>query len=197
MELGQAWYDAGRLLEKKNTFHDFIDVTEGLVKQRYAARDKVFAEGASAGGLLVSVVATMRPDLYRGIIDWVPFVDVVTTMLDETIPLVTNEYAEWGDPKEKAAYDYMLAYSPYDNVKRQAYPALYVRTGLWDSQVQYFEPAKWVAKLRAMKTDRNLLVFETDMNAGHAGTSGRFEQIREEARAYAFMLYVLGGAVAR
>jgi oligopeptidase B len=118
-------------------------------------------------------------------------------MLDETIPLVTNEYAEWGDPKEKAAYDYMLAYSPYDNVKRQAYPALYVRTGLWDSQVQYFEPAKWVAKLRAMKTDRNLLVFETDMNAGHAGTSGRFEQIREEARAYAFMLYVLGGAVAR
>jgi oligopeptidase B len=167
------------------------------VKQRYAARDKVFAEGASAGGLLVSVVATMRPDLYRGIIDWVPFVDVVTTMLDETIPLVTNEYAEWGDPKEKAAYDYMLSYSPYDNVKHQAYPALYVRTGLWDSQVQYFEPAKWVAKLRAMKTDRNLLVFETDMNAGHAGTSGRFEQIREEARAYAFMLYVLGGAVAR
>jgi oligopeptidase B len=192
MELGQAWYDAGRLLNKKNTFNDFIDVTEHLVKQRYAARDKVFAEGASAGGLLVSAVATMRPDLYRGIVDWVPYVDVVTTMLDPTIPLTTNEYDEWGDPKEKAAYDYMLSYSPYDNVKAQAYPALYVRSGLWDSQVQYFEPAKWVAKLRATKTDKNLLVFETDMHAGHEGTSGRFEQIREEARAYAFMLYVLG-----
>jgi oligopeptidase B len=190
-ELGYDWYEHGRLLEKQHTFTDFIAATELLVANKYGAKDKVFAEGASAGGLLMGAIANMRPDLYRGIIAWVPFVDAVTTMLDESIPLVTNEYDEWGDPHEKAAYDYMLQYSPYDNVREQKYPALYVRTGLHDSQVQYYEPAKWVAKLRATKTDDNLLVFETDMSAGHAGKSGRFEAVREQARAYAFILYVL------
>jgi oligopeptidase B len=138
----------------------------------------------------MGAIANMRPDLYRGIVAWVPFVDVVTTMLDPTIPLVTNEYDEWGAPADKTAYDYMLSYSPYDNVGAHPYPALYVRTGLWDSQVQYYEPAKWVAKLRATKRDDRLLVLETDMHAGHEGASGRFEAIREYARAYAFMLYV-------
>jgi oligopeptidase B len=187
-ELGHAWYDGGRLLEKKHTFTDFIAVTEFLVAQKYAARDRVFAEGGSAGGLLVAAVANMRPDLYRGMIVWVPFVDVVTTMLDESIPLVTNEYGEWGDPREKAAYDYMLSYSPYDNVRAQAYPALYVRTGLHDGLVPYHEAAKWVAKLRATKTDTRPLVFEIDMHAGHRGVSGRYDAIREEARAYAFLV---------
>jgi oligopeptidase B len=194
-ELGDAWYEEGRLLDKKHTFEDFIAVTEYLVEHKYGNR--AYAEGASAGGLLMGAIANMRPDLYRGIVAWVPFVDVVTTMLDPTIPLVTNEYDEWGDPREKDAYDYMLSYSPYDNVGAHPYPAMYVRTGLWDSQVQYYEPAKWVAKLRAMKRDDNLLLFETDMNAGHEGASGRFDAIREYARAYAFMLYVDGGATAR
>jgi len=189
-ELGDAWYEAGRLLAKQTTFTDFIAVTEFLVARSYAARDRVFAEGGSAGGLLVAAVANMRPELYRGMIAWVPFVDVVTTMLDESLPLVTNEYEEWGDPREKEAYDYMLAYSPYDNVRAQAYPALYVRTGISDGLVPYHEPAKWVAKLRATKTDRNLLLFETDMNAGHVGVTGRYDSIREEARAYAFLLAV-------
>ncbi len=191
-ELGEAWYDAGRLLAKRNTFTDFIAVTEYLVGNKYAARDRVFAEGASAGGLLVTAVANMRPDLYRGMVVWVPFVDVVTTMMDPSIPLVTNEYDEWGDPSDKTAYEYMLGYSPYDNIRAQAYPALYVRSGLWDGLVAYYEPAKWVAKLRATRTDHHLLVFETDMHAGHQGVTGRYNQIREEARAYAFCLYVLG-----
>jgi oligopeptidase B len=192
-ELGDAWYEAGRQLAKQNTFTDFIAATELLVASKYAARDRVFAEGASAGGLLVGAIANMRPDLYRGLIAWVPFVDAVTTMLDPSIPLVTNEYDEWGDPAaDKATYDYLLAYSPYDNVRTQAYPAMYVRTGLHDSQVQYYEPAKWVAKLRSTKTDDHLLLLETDMSAGHAGKSGRFDAVREQARAYAFMLLVLG-----
>jgi oligopeptidase B len=192
-ELGESWYEAGRQLAKQNTFTDFIAATEFLVAEKYAARDRVFAEGASAGGLLIGAIANMRPELYRGLIAWVPFVDAVTTMLDPSIPLVTNEYDEWGDPSaDKAAYDYILAYSPYDNVRAQAYPAMYVRTGLHDSQVQYYEPAKWVAKLRATKTDDHLLVLETDMSAGHAGKSGRFDAVREQARAYAFMLLVLG-----
>ena len=194
-ELGQSWYDDGRLLAKKHTFEDFIAVTEYLIANKYGNR--AYAEGASAGGLLMGAIANMRPDLYRGIVAWVPFVDVVTTMLDASIPLVTNEYDEWGDPTDKTAYDYMLSYSPYDNVGPHPYPALYVRSGLWDSQVQYYEPAKWVAKLRATKRDDNLLVLETDMHAGHEGSSGRFEAIREYARAYAFMLYVDGGATAR
>jgi oligopeptidase B len=190
-EMGRSWYEDGKLMKKMNTFTDFIAVTEHLVAQRYARRDQVFASGGSAGGLLMGAIMNLRPDLYRGIVTQVPFVDVVTTMLDESIPLTTNEFDEWGNPKaSKAAYDYMLAYSPYDNVERKAYPALYVHTGLWDSQVQYFEPAKWVAKLRAMKTDRNLLLLNIDMTSGHGGASGRFDRLKQIARGVAFMLHV-------
>jgi oligopeptidase B len=191
-ELGRAWYDDGKLLHKKNTFTDFVDVTDYLVSERYAAKDKVFAMGASAGGLLMGAVANIAPEKYRGIIAHVPFVDAVTTMLDETIPLTSNEFDEWGNPKEKASYDYMLSYSPYDNVQAKAYPALLVTTGLYDSQVQYFEPAKWVAKLRATKTDRNPLLFKINMEAGHGGRSGRFERLGETATEYAFVLTLAG-----
>jgi oligopeptidase B len=191
-ELGREWYEAGRLLNKKNTFTDFIDVTRYLVAQGYGARDKVVAEGGSAGGLLMGAVANMAPEDYRVIVAYVPFVDAVTTMLDETIPLTTNEFDEWGNPKEKAYYDYMLSYSPYDNVEAKDYPAMLVFTGLWDSQVQYFEPAKWVAKLRATKTDDNPLIFSVDMAAGHGGKSGRYQQYLDTAREYAFILDVLG-----
>jgi len=191
-EMGRAWYEDGKLLRKANTFLDFIAATEYLASNRYGARDRVFAMGGSAGGLLVGAVANMRPDLYRGIVSFVPFVDVVTSMLDETIPLTTNEYDEWGNPTaSKASYDYMLSYSPYDNIKPQRYPAIYVRTGLWDSQVQYWEPAKWVAKLRATKLDDNPLLLDTNMTAGHGGASGRFDALREIARAYAFMITTL------
>jgi oligopeptidase B len=189
-ELGRAWYEAGKLMHKRNTFTDFIAVTEHLVANRYGARDQVFAEGGSAGGLLMGAIANLRPDLYRGVVAYVPFVDVVTTMLDETIPLTTNEFDEWGNPKDKAAYDYMLAYSPYDNVTAQAYPSMFVHTGLWDSQVQYFEPAKWVARLRATKTDGNLVAMYTDMTSGHGGASGRFDKLQLFARALAFALMV-------
>ncbi len=191
-ELGRKWYDEGRLLKKRNTFTDFIDVTEELVRKGYAARDKVCAQGASAGGLLMGAVANMAPERYRAIVARVPFVDVVTTMLDESIPLTTNEFDQWGDPREKTYYDYMLSYSPYDNVRTQDYPAMLVFTGLWDSQVQYYEPAKWVAKLRARKTDRNPLLLSVDMTAGHGGKSGRFQSYRETAREYAFLLWQLG-----
>jgi len=191
-ELGRQWFEDGRLLHKKNSFTDFIDVTGYLVQQRYAAKDKVFAEGGSAGGLLMGAVANMAPQDYRAIIAYVPFVDVVTTMLDESIPLTTNEFDQWGNPKQKIYYDYILSYSPYDNVRAQAYPAMLVFTGLWDSQVQYFEPAKWVAKLRAVKTDRNTLVFSVDMTAGHGGKSGRFQRYHDTAREYAFILGQLG-----
>jgi len=196
-EMGRKWYDAGRLLTKKNTFTDFIDVTEHLVARGYGARDKVFASGGSAGGLLMGAVVNMRPDLYRGITAAVPFVDVVTTMLDESIPLTTNEFDEWGNPKKAEFYEYMLSYSPYDNVAAQDYPAMLVTTGLWDSQVQYFEPAKWVAKLRATKTDANPLVFVTNMDAGHGGKSGRLRRYRETARDFSFMLQVLDETDAR
>jgi oligopeptidase B len=191
-ELGRQWFEDGRLLHKRNSFTDFIDCTTYLVEHGYGARDKVFAQGGSAGGLLMGAVANMAPQAYRGIIAYVPFVDVVTTMLDESIPLTTNEFDQWGNPKEKAYYDYMLSYSPYDNVTAQDYPAMLVFTGLWDSQVQYYEPAKWVAKLRAMKTDHHPLVFSIDMSAGHGGKSGRFERYRETAREYAFILGQLG-----
>jgi oligopeptidase B len=189
-ELGRAWYEAGKLMAKRNTFTDFIAVTEHLVAHKLGARDQVFAEGRSAGGLLVGAIVNLRPDLYRGVIAGVPFVDVITTMLDETIPLTTNEFDEWGNPKDKAAYDYMLSYSPYDNVTAQAYPSIYVHSGLWDSQVQYFEPAKWVARLRAIKTDDNLLVLDTDMSSGHGGASGRFDRLKQTARQLAFLLQV-------
>ena len=160
--------------------------------ERYAAADKVFAEGRSAGGLLMGAVANIAPNDYRGIIAGVPFVDVVTTMLDDSIPLTTNEFDEWGNPKVKTAYEYMLSYSPYDNVTAQAYPAMFVSTGLWDSQVQYYEPAKWVAKLRAMKTDDHPLIFSVDMSAGHGGKAGRYEQYLDTAREYAFVLDLIG-----
>jgi oligopeptidase B len=191
-EMGRAWYDAGRLLLKKNSFNDFVDVTRALVARGYAAKDQVFAMGGSAGGLLVGAVANMTPDYYRGIVAQVPFVDVVTTMLDDGIPLTTNEYDEWGDPQDRRYYDYMLSYSPYDNVRAQNYPAMLVTTGLWDSQVQYYEPAKWVAKLRTLKTDQNSLFLHVEMEAGHGGKSGRFQRYREIAREYAFILSELG-----
>jgi len=187
-ERGRRWYESGRLLQKRNTFEDFIDATRYLVSEGYADPRRVFARGGSAGGLLVAAVANMAPELYRAIVAHVPFVDVVTTMLDESIPLTTNEYDEWGDPGEKPFYDYMLGYSPYDNVARHDYPAMFVTTGLWDSQVQYFEPAKWVAKLRRMKTDGNLLVMRVNMEAGHGGKSGRFQHLHELAEEYAFVL---------
>jgi len=191
-EMGRAWYDDGRLLHKKNSFTDFIDVTHFLVAERYAAKDKVFAMGGSAGGLLMGAIANLSPQDYRGIVAQVPFVDVVTTMLDDSIPLTTNEYDEWGDPADGASYYYMLSYSPYDNVRAQAYPAMLVTTGLWDSQVQYYEPAKWVAKLRAFKTDRNPLLLHVDMDAGHGGKSGRFQRYRETAMEFAFILDRVG-----
>jgi oligopeptidase B len=191
-EMGRAWYDDGRLLHKKNSFNDFLEVTRMLVARGYAAKDKVFAMGGSAGGLLMAAVANMSPEDYRGIVAQVPFVDVVTTMLDDSIPLTTNEYDEWGDPRKREYYDYMLAYSPYDNVAAKAYPAMLVTTGLWDSQVQYYEPAKWVAKLRALKTDRNRLLLHVEMEAGHGGKAGRFQRYREIAMEYAFILDELG-----
>jgi oligopeptidase B len=196
-ELGRAWYDAGKLLNKTNTFTDFIDVTDFLVRQGYAAKDRVAAYGGSAGGLLMGAIANMAPQRYAAIYAAVPFVDVVTTMLDASIPLTTNEYDEWGNPADPQYYAYMLSYSPYDQVRAQDYPAIYVGTGLWDSQVQYFEPAKWVARLRAHKTDANPLLLRTQMQAGHGGKSGRFEKHRETAEWYAFVLDRLGVATAR
>ncbi|MBC6609565.1 S9 family peptidase [Hymenobacter sp. BT507] len=191
-EMGREWFENGRMLHKKNSFTDFIDCSEYLIKEKYTSPQKLFAMGGSAGGLLMGAVVNMRPDLYKGVIAAVPFVDVVTTMLDESIPLTTGEYDQWGNPNEQQYYDYMLSYSPYDNVKKQAYPNMLVTTGLHDSQVQYFEPAKWVAKLRTLKTDNNLLLLHTDMAAGHGGASGRFKSLHDTARQYAFMLLVLG-----
>lgn len=187
-EMGRPWYDDGRKLHKKNSFADFIDVTRHLVAERYAAKDKVFAMGGSAGGLLTGAIANLSPGDYRGIVAQVPFVDVVTTMLDDSIPLTTNEYDEWGNPTEREDHEYMLSYSPYDNVRAQDYPAMFVTTGLWDSQVQYYEPAKWIAKLRALKTDQNPMYLHVDMEAGHGGKSGRFQRYREIAMEYAFVL---------
>jgi oligopeptidase B len=186
-ELGRRWYNAGRLLNKWNTFHDFIDVTDYLVAHRYAHPNKVFASGGSAGGLLVGAVMNTAPEKYAGIVANVPFVDVVTTMLDESIPLTTLEYDEWGNPSDARYYAYMLSYSPYDNVKARAYPPLLVTTGYWDSQVQYFEPAKWVARLRELKTDNNVVLLHTNLEAGHGGKSGRYEHLHEIAREYAFV----------
>ena len=193
-EMGRAWYDAGKLLNKKNTFTDFIDVTRFLVEQGVAAPDRVAAYGGSAGGLLMGAIANMAPQDYRVILSQVPFVDVVTTMLDASIPLTTNEYDEWGNPEDAQYYDYMLSYSPYDNLTAQAYPATFVGTGLWDSQVQYWEPAKYVAKLRDVNTGTEPVVFRTNMDAGHGGKSGRFRRYREMAEMYAFALDRLGVA---
>ena len=191
-EMGRKWYEDGKMLNKKNTFLDFIACAEYLIKKGYTSSQKMFAMGGSAGGLLVGAVTNMRPDLWKGVIAQVPFVDVVTTMLDESIPLTTGEYDEWGNPNEKKYYDYMLSYSPYDNVEAKDYPAMLITTGLHDSQVQYWEPAKWAAKLRAMKTDKNPLYLKTEMDYGHGGASGRFEGYKEVALEYAFMLDELG-----
>ncbi len=191
-EMGRAWYEDGKLLKKQNTFNDFVDVTRELVRQGYAAKDRVAGSGGSAGGLLMGAVANQAPQDYRVMVAQVPFVDVVTTMLDASIPLTTNEYDEWGNPEQREYYDYMLKYSPYDNVAKQAYPALYVGTGLWDSQVQYWEPAKWVAKLRDDNTGHFPIVFRTNMEAGHGGKSGRFQRYHELAESYAFVLDQLG-----
>ena len=189
--LGRHWYDSGKMSYKQNTFNDFIDVTKALVSQGYGAKNKIFASGGSAGGLLMGAIVNQAPELYLGIGAHVPFLDVLTTMLDESIPLTTNEYDEWGNPNEYQAYQDILAYSPLDNISAQAYPHILVTTGLHDSQVQYFEPMKWVAKLREFKTDNNLLVFKTDMDAGHGGASGRFKSLREKALEMSFFISLL------
>ncbi|MGF1578597.1 MAG: S9 family peptidase [Gemmataceae bacterium] len=191
-EMGRQWYENGKLLKKKNTFTDFIDVAEHLIKHKYADPKRIFARGGSAGGLLMGAVLNMRPDLFTGVVADVPFVDVVTTMLDDTIPLTTSEYDEWGNPNVKKYYDYMLSYSPYDNVRKTDYPHILVTTGLHDSQVQYWEPAKWVARLRYRKTDDRMLLLKTNMAAGHGGASGRFERLREVAFRQAFLLRIAG-----
>ncbi|WP_413513853.1 S9 family peptidase [Myroides odoratus] len=191
-DMGRDWYEEGKLLVKKNTFSDFISCSEYVIEQGYTSKEHLFAEGGSAGGMLMGVIANERPDLYQGVIAQVPFVDVVTTMLDDSIPLTTGEYDEWGNPNEKEYYDYMLSYSPYDNVKAQAYPNMYISTGLHDSQVQYWEPAKWVAKLRDMKTNDKQLYFDINMDTGHGGASGRFESLKEVAKEFAFMFDLEG-----
>lgn len=189
-EMGRAWYDDGKMFNKINTFNDFIDCAEYLIEEQYTAPEHLYAMGGSAGGMLMGGIVNMAPKLFNGVIAAVPFVDVVSTMLDESIPLTTNEFDEWGNPKEKASYDYMLSYSPYDQVKAQDYPNLLVTTGLFDSQVQYWEPAKWVAKLRDQRTNDNLLLLHTNMEAGHGGASGRFKRFRETALEYAFLLHL-------
>jgi oligopeptidase B len=187
-DLGRQWYEDGKLLKKKNTFTDFIDCSQFLIQEKYTSPAHLYAEGGSAGGLLMGAVVNLAPELYHGVIAQVPFVDVVTTMLDDSIPLTTGEYDEWGNPNKKEYYDYMLSYSPYDNVKNQTYPNMLVTTGLHDSQVQYWEPAKWVAKLRTHKKDTTVLYLHTNMDAGHGGASGRFEAIKELAKEFAFLL---------
>jgi oligopeptidase B len=191
-EMGRQWYEDGKLLKKKNTFDDFIACAEFLIREKFTSTEKLFAMGRSAGGLLVGAISNMRPDLFKGIVAEVPFVDVMTTMLDASIPLTTGEYDEWGDPNQKEYYEYMLSYSPYDNVERKAYPAMLITGGLHDSQVQYWEPAKWAAKLRELKTDDNRLLLKTNMEAGHGGASGRFRRHHETAFSYVFLLDLAG-----
>ncbi|TYA72047.1 S9 family peptidase [Seonamhaeicola marinus] len=190
--LGRDWYENGKLFFKKNTFHDFIDCSKFLIEQKYTSKQHLYAYGGSAGGLLMGAVINLNPELYRGILAAVPFVDVVTTMLDDSIPLTTGEYDEWGNPNDMEYYNYMKSYSPYDNVEKKNYPNMLVTTGLHDSQVQYWEPAKWVAKLRELKTDTNTLLLHTDMDSGHGGASGRFESLKEIALEYAFLLDLEG-----
>lgn len=188
--LGRDWYENGKMLKKKNTFYDFIDAAKFLIKENYTSSNHLYAMGGSAGGLLMGVVINEESELFNGIVAQVPFVDVVTTMLDESIPLTTGEYDEWGNPNDKEYYEYMKSYSPYDNITEKSYPNMLVTTGLHDSQVQYWEPAKWVAKLRDLKKDNNVLIFKTDMTSGHGGASGRFESLKEEALEYAFLLMI-------
>ncbi len=188
--LGREWYEDGKMLQKKNTFFDFIDSAKYLISENYTSPKHLYAMGGSAGGLLMGAVMNYNPELFNGIVAQVPFVDVVTTMLDETIPLTTGEYDEWGNPNEKEYYDYMKSYSPYDNIEAKDYPNTLITTGFHDSQVQYWEPAKWTAKLRDLKTDNNILIFKTDMSSGHSGASGRFESLKEIALEYAFLLKI-------
>ena len=190
--MGRKWYEDGKMFKKQNTFNDFVDCSKYLIEQKYTSMDHLYAQGGSAGGLLMGAVVNMNPELYNGILAAVPFVDVVSTMLDESIPLTTNEFDEWGNPKNLESYEYMMSYSPYDNVANQEYPNMLVTTGLFDSQVQYWEPAKWVAKLRDMKTDDKLLIMDTDMEAGHGGASGRFKRYKTTALEYAFLLALEG-----
>jgi oligopeptidase B len=189
-EMGRSWYEDGKMLKKKNTFYDFIDAGSHLVDKGYTSRNHLYAQGGSAGGLLIGAVINMEPSLWNGAIAAVPFVDVISTMMDETIPLTTFEFDEWGNPKDKEYYDYMKSYSPYDNVAKMDYPNLLITTGYWDSQVQYWEPAKWIAKLRDNKTDDNLLLMDTNMEVGHGGASGRFKRYKEVALSYAFLLHL-------
>lgn len=191
-ELGRPWYEDGKMLTKKNTFNDFVDVSRYLIDKKYTSAKHLYAMGGSAGGLLMGAVINQAPELYHGVVAQVPFVDVVTTMLDDSIPLTTGEYDEWGNPNDKVYYNYMKSYSPYDNIEKKNYPNMLVTTGLHDSQVQYWEPAKWVAKLRELKTDNNLLLLETNMEAGHGGASGRFESLKEVALEYAFIFKLEG-----
>ena len=193
-EMGKAWHEQGRMLAKKNTFTDFIAAAETLISQKYTSREKLAIEGGSAGGLLMGAVVNLRPDLFHAVIARVPFVDVIGTMLDESLPLTVGEFEEWGNPKEREQYDYMVSYSPYDNLAAKDYPAMLVKTSLDDSQVMYWEPAKYVAKLRTLKTDRNPLLFRINMAGGHGGSSGRYDKLRETAFDYAFLLRMFGAA---
>jgi oligopeptidase B len=195
-DMGKPWHDAGRLMAKRNTFSDFVAATEELVRGGYGDPKRVSAEGGSAGGLLMGAVVNLRPDLYRAIVSHVPFVDVMNTMLDASLPLTVPEYEEWGNPNERNAFEYMLTYSPYDNLKAEAYPAMLVKTSLNDSQVMYWEPAKYVAKLRALKHDDSVLLLHTNMSAGHGGASGRYDYLKEIAFDYAFLLTELNGELA-
>ena len=185
---GRKWYEDGKMFNKKNTFYDFIDCAEYLIDEGYTIQDKLFGQGGSAGGLLIGAVSNLRPDLFKALIAGVPFVDVITTMSDASIPLTTNEYDEWGNPDELESYEYIKSYSPYDNVKKQEYANMLVTTGFHDSQVQYWEPAKWVAKLRVYNTGNNVILLQTEMEAGHGGASGRFRRYRRTALEYAFMI---------
>lgn len=191
-EMGRDWYENGKLLKKQNTFNDFIDCGKYLVDNKYTSSEHLYAQGGSAGGLLMGGITNMEPELWNGVIAQVPFVDVVSTMLDETIPLTTGEFDEWGNPKDKIYYDYMKSYSPYDNIERKAYPNLLITTGYWDSQVQYWEPAKWIAKLRDMKTNDKQLIMSCNMDVGHGGASGRFQRYKEVAMEYSFLLQLEG-----
>jgi oligopeptidase B len=191
-EMGRSWYEDGKMKKKINSFTDFIDCAEFLLTNKYTSKEHLYANGGSAGGLLMGAIVNLRPDLWHGVIAAVPFVDVLTTMSDPTIPLTTNEYDEWGNPADKESYFYMKSYSPYDQVEKKAYPNMLVTTGLHDSQVQYFEPAKWVAKLRELKTGNNKLLLYTNMEAGHGGASGRFKALKDRAREYAFLFALEG-----
>ena len=191
-EMGRQWYEDGKMMKKMNTFTDFIDCGEYLVKEKYTSPEHLYAEGGSAGGLLMGAIANLKPELWKGVLSHVPFVDVVNTMLDETIPLTTNEYDEWGNPNNKEAYFYMKSYSPYENIAKKNYPNILITTGLHDSQVQYFEPAKWAAKLRDLKTDNNIVLLKTDLSFGHGGASGRFDYLKDIALSYVFMFKLEG-----